>query len=320
MSGITKPPTFTLYKLSPHHRWGDIESIGRVARLADDLGMYGIYFPDHIVIPKEPGVRLESNVWYDNFVLAGHLAALTKRVRLIFYTMIVPYRPPVQTAKMLSTLDAVSHGRVTCGMGAGWLKGEFQNLGVPFAERGAMTTEYIKAMKALWTEENPSFQGKHVNFSNVDFQPKCVQKPHLPIWIGGDSPPALRRAVELGDGWVPMTGDVDDLARKGDWIREQLSATGRDAADFDFSFSLAIGDRDTYTPYKSASADASHRASSASVPGSIPYEPGAAIEAIGRLHEAGFNHNLIRFNWSDPDDLMRHMEWFAAKVMPAFKD
>ena len=155
--------------------------------------------------------------------------------------------------------------------------------------------------------------------SGIDSEPKGVQKPHVPIWVGGDSPPAIRRAVAFGDGWVPMTGTVRDLAQKGDWIREQLAAAGRDPLNYDFSYSLAVGERDSYTPAPGSS-DVHHRGQSTSPMPVVPYDPGSVIESIGNLHEAGFNHNFIRFNWKDPDDLMRHMEWFASKVMPAFQN
>ena len=119
--------------------------------------------------------------------------------------LIVPHRNPLIAAKSLATLDGLSGGRLVVGVGVGWMREEFQALGLPpFEERGAVTDEYIKAFKTLWTEDDPSFEGKYVSFDDISFLPKPVQKPHPPIWVGGESRPALRRAAELADGWYPL--------------------------------------------------------------------------------------------------------------------
>ena len=142
MSPTTKPMTFSI-GLFPYERWEGVEPMGQVARLADDLGFFGVQIPDHVIMTwrgeEKPPVGV---IWYDGFVLSSYLAALTKRVRFIFSVAVVPYRPPVQTAKLISTLDQVSQGRLIFGAGVGWLRGEFRTLGVPFHERGAITSEY----------------------------------------------------------------------------------------------------------------------------------------------------------------------------------
>jgi probable F420-dependent oxidoreductase len=108
-------------------------------------------------------------------------------------------------AKALATLDVLSGGRLVVGVGVGWMREEFEALGLPpFEERGAVTDEYIRAFKELWTSDNPHFEGKYVSFDNISFLPKPVQKPHPPIWVGGESRPALRRTAELADGWYPL--------------------------------------------------------------------------------------------------------------------
>ena len=117
---------------------------------------------------------------------------------------VVPHRPPVLTAKILATIDVLSEGRLTWGIGVGWCKEEFEAIGTePFEERGAVTDETIAACRVLWTEENPTFKGKYANFSNIFFQPRPVQK-RVPIWVGGESGPALRRTAWLGDAWYPI--------------------------------------------------------------------------------------------------------------------
>jgi len=314
MSPNAKPMSFSV-GLSPYDRWDGIGSIAQAAQLAEELGFFGVQFPEHIIMTVRPDSPRFMTLWYDNFVLAAHVATLTKRIRLNFNVMVVPYRPPVQTAKLVSTLDQVSQGRLILGVGVGWLRGEFRTLGIPFHERGAITDEYLRAMKVLWTEEEPSFSGKYTSFSNIAFEPKCVQKPHVPIWVGGSGPGPLRRVVELGDGWAPMVGSVEELARDVVWIKEQARAAGRDPEGIDFSYSISIGEGDP-------DQDQARRAVTAGQHGAsepLSRTPEEVIDAIGRHRDAGFNHMSIGFNWEKPADMMGHMEWFAAKVMPAFK-
>src|SRR5262249_57190450 len=143
----------------------------------------------------------------ETLVTMSFLAGATRRIRFITSVMIAPYRNPVITAKMLASLDVLSQGRVIVGLGVGWMKEEFDNLKAPlFSERGRVTDEYIKAFRELWTTDNPSFQGKYCSFSDIIFLPKPVQTPTIPIWIGGHSKQAVRRAAEVGDGWHPIGG------------------------------------------------------------------------------------------------------------------
>jgi alkanesulfonate monooxygenase SsuD/methylene tetrahydromethanopterin reductase-like flavin-dependent oxidoreductase (luciferase family) len=119
--------------------------------------------------------------------------------------MVVPHRPPVLTAKILATIDVLSKGRLIVGCGVGWMREEFEAIGAPpYDKRGAVSDEYIRAFKELWTSDNPTFSGKYCSFANVAFAPKPLQKPHPPIWVGGESPVALRRAGRLADAWYPI--------------------------------------------------------------------------------------------------------------------
>ena len=163
------------------------------------------------------------------------LAGQTSFIRLVTSVMVVPHRSPVVTAKMLSTLDVLSRGRVTVGVGTGWLEEEFQALETqPFAERGAVTDEYIQVFKELWTSDSPRFDGKYCRFSNIDFLPKPIQKPHPPIWVGGEGRRAIRRAAQLGDGWQPLgnnnrfpTATVEDLTVGIKRLDVELERAGR---------------------------------------------------------------------------------------------
>jgi probable F420-dependent oxidoreductase len=145
-------------------------------------------------------------------------AARTTKLRLVTSVMVVPHRPAVLTAKILSTIDIFSNGRLTLGIGAGWLKEEFEALDAPdFAARGKVTDEYILAARELWTAAEPRFQGEHVSFDKISFEPKPVQPGGPPIWVGGESGPALRRTARLGDAWYPIGTNpafpLDSLAR-----------------------------------------------------------------------------------------------------------
>ncbi len=313
MTATRKPLGFSA-PLFPYDRWGGVQPMVRAVQRAEEMGFAAVQFPEHIVMPVRPDVPPVSAVWYDNFVLASHMASLTKSIRLIFNVMVVPYRPPVQTAKLISTLDVVSGGRLTVGCGAGWLRGEFRVLGVPHAERGALTDEYLRAMKVLWTQDNPEFQGKYVSFSRLAFLPKCVQKPHVPLWIGGSGPRPRARVIELGDGWAPMVGELPDLKRDIATVKELAKAAGRDPERLDFSFSIAFGERD-----ETSEKARTHASQGAAEQRPLATTADAVIELAGRYRDAGFTHLALSFNWRTVADYERQLEWFAGKVMPAFK-
>ena len=140
----------------------------------------------------------------EQLTAVAYLAAKTSRLRFLTSVMVVPHRPAVLTAKILATIDVMSGGRLIVGIGAGWLKEEFEAIGAPpFEERGAVTDEYMLAFRELWTKEAPRFDGKFVKFKDVIFAPKPVQKCP-PMWVGGESGPALRRTARIGDGWYPI--------------------------------------------------------------------------------------------------------------------
>ncbi|MFI5001940.1 MAG: TIGR03619 family F420-dependent LLM class oxidoreductase, partial [Reyranellales bacterium] len=194
----------------------DPEIMTRIALEGEALGYDYLTVTDHVTLPDmaEPGYPYsESGAFYSTdsayrhemLTLAAYLAAVTKRVRLVLAVLVVPHRPAVLAAKQLATIDVLSGGRLTVGIGAGWLKAEFDAVvTTPFAERGAVTDEYVAAFKTLWTEKKPTIAGKYVHYDRLLLEPKPVQKPHPPIWVGGESGPSLRRAARLGDAWYPI--------------------------------------------------------------------------------------------------------------------
>jgi probable F420-dependent oxidoreductase len=205
------------------------EIMARIAREGEALGYDYLTVTDHIVLPDmaEPGYPYsESGAFYSSdsahrhemLTLAAWLASVTARVRLVLAVLVVPHRPAVLAAKQLATIDVLSGGRLTVGIGAGWLKAEFDAVvTTPFAERGAVTDEYVAAFRRLWTEEKPKIAGRYVHYDGLLLEPKPVQKPHPPIWVGGESGPSLRRAARLGDAWYPIGSNnahlLDSLAR-----------------------------------------------------------------------------------------------------------
>ena len=186
------------------------EIIRRTAVRAEQLGYDSVWVSDHVVVPNAQRGAFRRRI-YDPLITLAVAAGATSRVRLGTTVLIVPYRNPVVTAKMVSSLDALSGGRFVLGVGAGWLAEESAMLGVPFEERGPMTDEYLAAMRELWTSPAPSFAGKYTQFSGLHFEPKPVQKPHPPIWVGGHARASLRRAAEIGAAWHPINRSVEEL-------------------------------------------------------------------------------------------------------------
>ncbi|MEZ5816985.1 MAG: LLM class F420-dependent oxidoreductase [Hyphomicrobiaceae bacterium] len=190
-----------------------------VAAAAERLGFDFVSANDHVVVPADIDSRYpysEGGDWagrntgecLDVLSTLTFLAGCTERVRLLSSVMVVPHRPAILAAKMIATADTLSEGRMIVGVGAGWMKEEIEALGAPpYAERGRVTDEYIAAFRELWTNPRPEMSGKYVNFSNILFEPKPYAKPHPPIWVGGESEPAMRRAIRLGDGWYPASAN-----------------------------------------------------------------------------------------------------------------
>ena len=238
------------------------ENLRTLAQRAESLGFDSVWVSDHIILPRKvdsfypyaaDGVATfrPDEDYYDPLATLNFLAGCTQKIRLGTHVLILPYRNPVVTAKMLSTLDVLSGGRVILGAGVGWMEEEFQALGLDtYAQRGAVTDEYIQLFKELWTKDEPEFQGEHYQLSGMGFMPKPVQKPHPPIWIGGHTNPAIRRAAEYGDGWMPIglrppaILEPEELAEKIARLRRLTVRAGRpeDAVSLCFSTGVTFDD------------------------------------------------------------------------------
>jgi probable F420-dependent oxidoreductase len=225
------------------------EVMASIAQLGESLGFDYLTLTDHVALPDtstpgypysttgefytpDPGHRVEQ------LTTAAWVAAKTSKIRLVLAVMVVPHRPAVVTSKMLATIDVLSGGRLVVGIGAGWLKVELDAVSTTkFAERGAVTDEYMDAMRVIWTQDKPVFHGKYVNIDGLLTDPKPIQKPHPPIWVGGESGPSMRRAARIGDAWYPIGSNnahlLDTLPRLTAGIariREMTKAAGRDPA------------------------------------------------------------------------------------------
>lgn len=198
----------------------------RLAKWAEKLGYAMISVPEHHIIPREH-VELSGPHYFSAYPAMAYLAGATETIRVNSCIAILPLQHPIVTAKALATMDWLSSGRVTVTFAVGWLESEFETLGVPFHERGAMSEEYIQAILALWTEENPEFEGKYVSFRDVAFEPKPVQKPHLPVWFGGDAAPVLKRIARYGSGWWPFLTKPEDIPASLDVIKSQPDYKGQ---------------------------------------------------------------------------------------------
>jgi probable F420-dependent oxidoreductase len=191
------------------------DSLVRIVTEGELLGFDYVTISDHIMVPRNLDSKYPytdsgefpagtAAAWLEQLTTTAYIAALTSKLRFVLSVMVVPHRPAVLTAKTLATIDYLSKGRLTLGIGVGWCREEFEAIAAaPFDDRGHVTDEWMMACKELWSKDDPRFDGKYVKFSDVVFTPKPVQQP-IPIWVGGESAPALRRTVRYADCWYPV--------------------------------------------------------------------------------------------------------------------
>src|SRR5581483_3748305 len=201
-----------------------------LALRAEELGIDGVFVPDHI-LAKPATTQHYGGHWPDPFSLLAFLAGRTERIRLGASVIVLPYRHALVVAKAAATVDQVSRGRFIFGVGVGWDEAEFTDLRLPFAERGAVSDDALRAIKAAWASDVPEYRGRYVSFSGATFAPRPVQRPHPPIWVGGApgavSTPAVRRCAELGDAWHPLGLALDDIEKGYATLRDLAARRGR---------------------------------------------------------------------------------------------
>ena len=197
---------------------------------AEALGLDGVFVPDHI-LAKPATTQHYGGHWPDPFALLAYLAGRTERVRLGASVIVLPYRSALVAAKAAATVDQASRGRFIFGVGVGWDEAEFADLRLPFRERGRLSDDYIRAIRAAWAADVPEYKGTHASFSGATFSPRPAQRPHPPIWVGGApgavSSPAVRRCAELGDAWHPLGLSLDDIEKGYATVRDLAVRHGR---------------------------------------------------------------------------------------------
>ncbi len=310
---------FTLAGRGP---FAQTDALSAIAKHGEDLGYDLLSTGDHIVVPRGitstypyspngawPGAN--SGEYLEQLTVLSFLAGQTQHIQLVTSVLIVPHRNPLVAAKQLATLDVLSKGRVVVGVGVGWMREEFEALGIPpFEERGLVTDEYLNIFKEVWTQDNPSYQGTYCQFEPLDFLPKPIQKPHPPIWVGGESRRALRRTARLANGWYPIAANPQFPLAAPDQLKSGLErlatfaeAEGRSVSEFDIVYRVH--------DYQLRQ-DAGHERR--------PFDGTAAdIAADIRQFEAlGVTHLVIDFTGRSQSlrDVLAHMEAFATQVWP----
>ncbi len=226
-------------------RFGNPELFGQLANDCERLGFESLWTVEHVVIPQPhmpyPGSKDGRMPGGDDvpipdpLIPLAYAAAMTTKIKLSTGVIILPQRHPLYLAKQLATLDLLSKGRMMVGIGSGWMKEEFDSLGIGYNVRGARTDESIAAMRAIWRDDVATFHGKHFHFHDVKSFPKPVQKNGIPIHIGGHSPAAARRAGKYGDGFFPTVTDPAKLKEMFAQVRTEAQKAGRNPDAIEFS-------------------------------------------------------------------------------------
>jgi probable F420-dependent oxidoreductase len=229
------------------------DDLAMVARRAEEEGYATIWVSEHILMPESAardsvsqsaGLRVADLL--EPVVSLAYVAAVTKTIRLATSVLVVPYHNPIHLAKELATLDRLCGGRLIVGVGSGWLESEFRALNAPYEKRGPYTDETIRLMRALWASESPEFKGEFFTVTGMHFAP-IPARGTIPIWVGGLSRRAVRRAVELGEGWHGSRLTPDEYAERLKWIREIAAKQGRKLDKFVISHRVYIGFADKWT-------------------------------------------------------------------------
>lgn len=276
------------------------DNIIAVARRVEALGFDSVWSSDHVVMPARVESRYPysatgqflvppDSTWFDPLIALAAVASVTARVRLGTSVVIVPYRNPIVLAKMVSSLDCVCHGRLILGCGAGWLKEEFDALGVPHRERGGRMDEALDIMRILWRDGAGTFNGRFYRFTDMHLNPKPVQKPGPPCWIGGSSDAALRRVLRRGDGWHPTRVTPEDFRARLAVLRDMAAREGRDLGR------IALCPKTSYDRCRD-------------------------LETFMAFKQAGATDILIDFLTDKLDDLYRGLDAMARDILPRVRE
>lgn len=262
-----------------------------VAQACDAAGFDYVGVCDHVAIPRELAPRM-GTTWYDTIATLGWLAARTERVRLLSHVYVVPYRHPLATAKAFATIDHLSGGRAILGVGVGHVEQEFEALGIPFSRRGALTDDYLPQIRAALLDEWGA--------GDVGQRPRPSRHEGPPVWVGGSSDAALRRAARFGDGWLPQGPPQGGTRRAVDVLREHRERAGSSMEGFAVGGGLSchLGTPATPLPDHVVSGSADRIA-----------------EAVGQLGDEGVTHVQVRFESGSCDELVEQIGRFGESVV-----
>jgi probable F420-dependent oxidoreductase len=281
------------------------EAIVAAAKKAEEVGFDAIFVNDHIVVGSDARSAPWTNV-YDPLVAMSFVAAHTTRIGVGVSVLIMPYRNPIATAKALATVDLMSGGRLTVGVGVGWNEAEFAALGVPFHERGARTNEYLRLWQACWAPGKVSFSGKFFSFTDMFVNPKPLQQPQPPIWIGGTSDAALRRAARFAATWQPTPLPAAQLVERQAALRKACEAIGRESIPTRMSFRVEFSTITGSAPPAGKERPPGHGTPAEVATDLMRYREAAGLDAF-QINFHG-NRNL--------DQLLQSMECFMREVAP----
>ncbi len=277
------------------------EDMLQVAKKADELGFDFLGVPEHAVM-LEKMIPVMGPRWPHPLVTLAVFAGATKHIRLLNTVVVLGYHHPVELAKMIATLDWLSGGRVTVGLGVGYLRREFAIMNSDHANRGPIANEMIESMIEMWSKDEPAFKGEYFQFDRITFEPKPVQQPYPPIWIGGHSVPSMKRAAKYGDGWQPWQITREELPGKLAYIRDQGGATGPRKFD-------------VVMPLFEAKMDMRHTVIEAP---KITTEKDQILAEIDALKAAGATGTTFATTpTKSVDEFVYRMEAFASEIFPA---
>ena len=291
------------------NNWGvaDPQQVLALGPEAEQMGYDSLWVMDHLFNAGYIRERLEDRPYYHPMAMLSYMSATTSHVTLGTSVLVLPYHNPVELAKYAATLDQMSGGRVTLGVGVGAMTEEFEALGIPMSQRGSLTNECINLMRELWASAKPEYHSRNWDFSDLYFSPKPAQAS-IPLWVGGSSPGALRRTARLGDGWHPTGLSPEDFAIGRAEIHSLARAAGRNPADIAMSTRVEV---------EVHGGPSSQRAASrARLPGDDMGGLRAGLEAF---REAGVEHFVLALNSGDIPALRSLMAKIADEVIPAFR-
>jgi len=273
----------------------DVQEILRLAVRAEELGFDSVWASDHVFNSGHVLQRIGDKPYYEPMTILSYVAATTKSVLLGISVLVLPNHNPINLAKTAATLDVMSGGRLVLGVGVGVVENEMEAMGSPYAERGAITDESIQVMKELWTQQDPSFQGRFHSFSGMKFSPKPAQNPHVPLIIGGSSRAAIRRAARLGNGWHPSALPLEEFSQKIQYLWERTKTSGRTSDEIPISVSAAMRGRERHA---------------------LGTDPEEILQKARSYEELGVQRMVISSNTRDPDQMLPDMEMLAREVLP----